>query len=76
MVRAKIILNTKQDIDDFINCFDSDDYIITDKAGHYKVAATSLIGALYAWEKYDNMYVVNETRDGHFPAAMDRFRAE
>lgn len=76
MIRAKINLITKDDINAFVNCFDGDDYSIVDKKGKFKVAANSLIGAIYAWSEWDNMYVINETHDGHFPATMDRFRAE
>jgi hypothetical protein len=76
MIRAKVVLNTKHDINEFINCFDGDDYSIVSKDGKLCVSAKSLIGAIYAWTEWDDMYVVNETHDGHFPAAIDKFRAE
>ena len=75
MSKVKITLNTKTDIVDFVNAFGNDDYTIVDGTGRYTVAARSLIGVMYAWSEWDDMYLVNEKEDGLFPASIEKFRA-
>lgn len=75
MVSKRIVLNTKSDISDFVNCLgeDGDEYVIIDPVSRYRVAAKSLIGVIYAWSEWDEMRLVNETRDGHFPAVIEKY---
>lgn len=75
MTKIKIALNTKSDISDFVNAFDREGYVITDGTGKYCVAARSLIGVMYAWSEWNDMYLVNENGDDEFPVAIERFRA-
>jgi hypothetical protein len=75
MTKVRIHLDTKTDIVDFVNAFDADGYTLIDGSGRYSVAPKSLIGVMYAWSEWDDMYLVNETHDGVFPAAVERFRA-
>ena len=43
--------------------------------GVYRANARSLLGVMYAMTDFnDEMYLVNETEDGEFPFAVDKYR--
>ena len=75
MTRIKLALNTKSDIADFVNLFDREGYLIEDSTGKYCVSARSLIGVVYAWSEWDDMYLVAGDHS-KLPAEFERFRAE
>lgn len=79
MIRAHIRFNTTQEATEFVQFLNSDGtatkYIITDNTGTYRTNAHSLLGVIYAMTDFsDHMYLVNETEDGVFPGAIDKYR--
>ena len=76
-VRAHIRLNTQDEITKFmVSLVDLEDsFSIEDFDGIQKANAKSTLGVMYASCDYgEQMYLVNLTNDGYFPAAIDRFR--
>jgi hypothetical protein len=81
MIRAHIRLNTPQEASEFVQMINSDGttikYTITDDTGKYRANARSLIGVFYMMTDFnDNMYLINETEDGIFPHAIDKYRVQ
>lgn len=79
MVRAHIYIDTAKNATEFVKILNSDGtadkFTIEDSTGHYRAEARSLLGVMYATCEFtDNMYLVNETNDGKFPAGIDKFR--
>jgi hypothetical protein len=79
MVRAHIRLSTTQEATEFVQALNSDGsvnkYTITDNTGAYRANARSLVGVFYAMTDFnDHMYLVNETEEGKFPGAIDKYR--
>ena len=79
MIRAHIRFNTTQEATEFVQFLNSDGtatkYTITDNTGTYRTNARSLLGVIYAMTDFsDHMYLVNETEDGVFPGAIDKYR--
>lgn len=79
MIRAHIRFNTTQEAAEFVQNLNSDGtvnkYTITNNTGNYRTNARSLLGVIYAMTDFnDNMYFINETEDGVFPGAIDKYR--
>lgn len=79
MIRAHIRLDTVNEIRDFVSSLNSDGtvdkYVIKDMNNHYCADARSLLGVMYAVTEFgDDMYLTNETEDGKFPGAVDKYR--
>lgn len=77
--RAHIRLTTVKEIDDFVSALNSDGssdrYTIENFNGRLRINARSLNGIIYAAIDYgDELYLVNETHDGAYPSAIDKFR--
>jgi hypothetical protein len=78
--RAHIRLNTTLEVSEFIAKINTDGttdkYIIEDFNSDRRANARSLIGVMYAMSDFnDEMYLVNVTRTGVFPAFIDAYRA-
>lgn len=79
-VRAHIRFDTTAEATKFVTELNSDGtankYIIEDFKSQSRVNARSLLGVIYAMTEHpDNMYLVNETVDGHFPSMIvDKYR--
>ena len=78
MTRTKIRLETNSEVTNFVRLLNSDGsidkYIVEDESGTCRVGARSYLGMLYASSEFaDNMYLVNETEDGKFPAFIYQF---
>ena len=78
--RAHIRLSTTADAAAFVSALNTDGttdkYIIEDFKSVQRANARSLLGVVYALSDYnDQMYLVNETNDGHFPGFIDAYRA-
>lgn len=80
MIRVRIELNTEKDVLKFINALtaaNDDNYLLTSGDGKYVASARSLLGAMYmSADCGGDLWVVNETNDGIFPATIDCFRKE
>lgn len=79
MVRARIRLDTLNQVVDFVKQLNQDGsinkYVIEDRDGRHRVNARSYLGVVYASSEFgDFMYLVNETEDGVFPASINIFR--
>ena len=79
MIRAHIRFNTTQEASEFVQSLNSDGsvtkYTLTNDTGTYRTNARSLLGVIYAMTDFnDNMYFINETEDGVFPSAIDKYR--
>lgn len=75
--RAHIRLTNQAEVMDFIQnlCKFEDRFSIESRSGRRCVNAKSVIGVIYTiLECPDEMYLVNESRDGVIPAFVDRFR--
>ena len=77
-IRAHIRLTTNEDIAKFMAAISNldDTYSIEDFEGFQRANAKSTLGVMYATCDFGNqLYLVNETNDGHFPSVFDSFRA-
>lgn len=77
-IRAHIRLMTNEDIAKFMAAISNldDTYSIEDFDGIQRANAKSTLGVMYATCDFGNqLYLVNETNDGHFPSVFDSFRA-
>ena len=79
MIRAHIRFNTTTEAAEFVQMLNSDGsttkYTLVDDTGTYRTNARSLLGVIYAMTDFnDNMYFINETEDGVFPGAIDKYR--
>lgn len=77
--RAQIRLTTTAEANSFVASLNGDGsvdkYSIENFDGTSRVNARSLLGVLYAMvEHQDKMFLVNETRDGRFPAFVNDYR--
>ena len=78
MVRAHIQIYKTSDIERFVSLMEKeeDSYLIVDFHGRQRADAKSKLGVFYAVAEFnDQLYLVNETNDGCFPAFIDEFRA-
>ena len=73
----RVRIDTKTDINRFINIMsnETDEYTISDASGKHCVSAKSLLAIMYSFSEFDEMYLKNEDNPGHFPAAIEEFRA-
>lgn len=54
---------------------EEDSFLIVDFSGRQRADAKSLLGVMYAAAEFnDQLYLVNETRDGRFPSFIDEYR--
>ena len=76
-IRAHIRLTNQAEVMTFIqglSKFD-DGFTIENRAGVHRVNAKSVIGVMYTMFDFpDEMYLVNDTRDGFIPAFVDAYR--
>ena len=77
--RAHIRFNTIQEATQFVSELNKDGtvnkYVLENFNCESRVNARSLLGVIYMMTEYrDEMYLVNETIDGHFPFFVDKYR--
>jgi hypothetical protein len=75
--RAHIRLETRKDIFDFLSLMTSlqDFYYIENSTGEIRIEASSMLGVVYATADFgEEMYLVNNTNDGDFPAQLNKYR--
>ena len=75
--RSHIRLTSQAEVMDFIQrlCRCEDVFSIENRAGTRCINAKSVIGVMYTVLDYpDEMYLVNETKDGAIPAFVDQYR--
>ena len=75
--RAHIRLNNQTDVLAFVQevCKHDDSFSIENKDGSRRVNAKSVIGVKYTMADFsDEMYLVNDTRDGFIPSFVDEYR--
>lgn len=78
--RAKLLLETNKDVVDFVSKINSDGtttkWMLENLTGDHRVSARSFLGALYASTEWGGeIFLVNETEDGNFPAFVNEFKA-
>lgn len=78
--RAHIRLMAMKDIDAFISALNQDGtpdrYTLENFSGSLRINARSLNGVIYAAMDFnDELFLVNETRDGVYPNSINEFRA-
>ena len=79
MVRARIRLDTMNEVANFVRQLNTDGsinkYVVEDLEGKHRVNARSYLGMIYASAEFgEHMYFVNETEDGVFPAFINSYR--
>jgi len=75
--RAHIRLNSQTDVIQFISALSKyeDAYAIENTSGTHRINAKSLLGVMYTMMDFpDELYLVNETNNGHIPAFVDGYR--
>lgn len=75
--RAHIRLNSQNEVIDFISALSKfeDSFVIEDSTGKHRVNAKSVIGVMYTMLDFpEEMFLVNETNDGHIPSFVDSYR--
>lgn len=77
--RAHIRFNTTNEAAQFINELTAaklnEKFILENFSTEIRVNANSLLGVIYMMTDFrDEMYLVNETIDGHFPFFIDKYR--
>ena len=75
--RAHIRLNGQAEVMAFVQGLSryEDSFSIESRSGLHRVNAKSVIGVMYTMFDFpDEMYLVNDTRDGLIPAFVDQFR--
>lgn len=76
-IRAHIRLTNQAEVMSFIQSLSKfdDGFTIENRVGAHRVNAKSVIGVMYTIFDYpDEMYLVNDTRDGFIPAFVDAYR--
>ena len=78
-IRAHIRINDTEEAAAFVSKLNSDGtinyYIIEDENGVKRANARNLYGVIYAMTDYcEEMYLVNTTVDGEFPAFVNEYR--
>lgn len=78
-VRCQIRLETAAEANDFVNIINQSDskyrYIVENFSGTERVSARSLLGVIYATADFNSeMFLVNDTENGFFPASIDKYR--
>lgn len=75
--RAHIRLTSQAEVMEFIQNLSrlEDAFSIESRSGMHRVNAKSVIGVMYTMFDFpDEMYLVNDTRDGVIPAFVDQYR--
>ena len=75
--RAHIRLTNQAEVLEFIQQLSllEDTFSIESRSGVHRVNAKSVIGVLYTiFDFPDELYLVNESRDGVIPAFVDQYR--
>ena len=75
--RAHIRLRGQAEVMAFVQGLSryEDSFSIESRSGLHRVNAKSVIGVMYTMFDFpDEMYLVNDTRDGVIPAFVDQFR--
>ena len=75
--RAHIRLTSQQEMVELVQALSllDDAFSIENKTGVHRVNAKSVIGVMYTMFDFpDEMYLVNDTREGAIPAFVDRYR--
>ncbi len=76
-VRAHIRLSSQAEVMEFIQGLSKfeDSFSIESRSGMHRVNAKSVIGVMYTMFDFpEEMYLVNDTRDGFIPSFVDQFR--
>ncbi len=76
-VRAHIRLTNQAEVMEFIQGLSkfNDTFSIESRSGLHRVNAKSVIGVMYTMFDFpEEMYLVNDTRDGFIPSFVDQFR--
>ena len=76
-IRAHIRLNNQMEAMDLVQKLSKmdDSYVIENKNGTHRINAKSVIGVIYTMFDFpEEMYLVNETRDGEIPLVADLYR--
>ncbi len=75
--RAHIRLSNQAEVMTFIQglCKFNDNFSIESRNGVHRVNAKSVIGVMYTMFDFpEEMYLVNDTRDGFIPSFVDEYR--
>lgn len=76
-IRAHIRLSSQAEVMTFIQGLSkfNDNFTIENRNGVHRVNAKSVIGVMYTMFDFpEEMYLVNDTRDGFIPAFVDDYR--
>ena len=76
-IRAHIRLNSQAEVMTFIQSLSkfNDHFTIENRSGMHRVNAKSVIGVMYTMFDFpEEMYLVNDTRDGFIPSFVDEYR--
>ena len=76
-IRAHIRLSNQAEVMTFIQNLSkyNDNFSIENRTGAHRVNAKSVIGVMYTMFDFpEDMYLVNDTRDGFIPSFVDSFR--
>ena len=76
-IRAHIRLSSQAEVMTFIQGLSkfNDNFTIENRNGVHRVNAKSVIGVMYTMFDFpEEMYLVNDTRDGFIPSFVDQFR--
>ena len=76
-IRAHIRLNNQAEVMTFIQGLSkfNDNFSIESSTGLHRVNAKSVIGVMYTMFDFpEEMYLVNDTRDGFIPSFVDQYR--
>lgn len=76
-IRAHIRLNDQTDVLNFISALSKfeDIFSIENANGNHRVNAKSVIGVMYTMLDFpEEMFLVNETKNGYIPAFVDNYR--
>ena len=76
-IRAHIRLSNQAEVMSFVQNLSkyNDNFSIENSTGVHRVNAKSVIGVMYTMFDFpEDMYLVNDTRDGFIPSFVDSFR--
>ena len=76
-IRAHIRLNSQAEVMTFIQGLSkfNDSFSIENRTGVHRVNAKSVIGVMYTMFDFpEEMYLVNDSRDGFIPSFVDEYR--
>ena len=76
-IRAHIRLSSQAEVMTFIQNLSkfNDNFSIENHTGSHRVNAKSVIGVMYTMFDFpEEMFLVNDTRDGFIPAFVDSYR--